>query len=134
MTDGFTYPTGIMFDVGAYAPSGLTWMYGPVDIGATAPGGDIRERVVPAELYHVILKEKRPAGAGPSRSGDSTAQKPPVPFGVPTPVGPSYPAAPLHMVVEQEPFEPEVTSCRLAVCPYGMDAGYEADDALPASP
>ena len=37
------------------------------------------------------------------------------PFGVPTPVGPSYPTAPLHIVeAPQLPFEPLVTSCRLA--------------------
>ena len=45
------------------------------------------------------------------------------PFGVPTPVGPSYPTAPLHIVVPHEPFDPVVTSCRLDVCPYASDAG-----------
>ena len=49
------------------------------------------------------------------------------PLGVPTPVGPSYPATPLHMIVAQFPFEPLVTSCRLAGesdwCPYRVEAG-----------
>jgi hypothetical protein len=46
------------------------------------------------------------------------------PFGVPTPVGPSYRTAPLHIVVPpHEPFDPVVTSWRLDVCAYAIDAG-----------
>ena len=40
----------------------------------------------------------------------SPMKKPVSPFGVPMPVGPSYPAAARQMVVGHEPFTPDVTS------------------------
>ena len=49
------------------------------------------------------------------------AQKAPVPFGVPRPVGPSQPVRALHhWVVGQVPLLPAVTSNRLAVWLYGV--------------
>ncbi len=67
-------------------------------------------------------KRARRGGAGPVRSSRpepgvirlgcrSSAQKAPVPFGVPRPVGPSQPTRALHhWEVEQLPLLPDVTS------------------------
>lgn len=41
---------------------------------------------------------------------DLRRQKAPMPFGVPMPVGPSYPTPALHKASPQLPLEPEVTS------------------------
>ena len=35
---------------------------------------------------------------------------PPSPFGLPNPLGPSYPVSAVHMIVAHEPFDPEIIS------------------------
>jgi hypothetical protein len=56
------------------------------------------------------------------RNRTVSTQKPPTPFGVPRPVGPSRPARAVHSCDgEQVPFEPEVTSKKVddESCVYG---------------
>src|SRR5262249_39414447 len=63
-------------------------------------------------------------GALPPPPPPPPAAKAVVPFGVPRPVGPSYPTMPVHKYEPlQEPFVPEVTSNSDDVCAYGYDDG-----------
>lgn len=70
---------------------------------ATWHVGDLTEPQLDAleEIVHKGLRESVAPGA----------QNPDVPFGVPSPVGPSYPAPAVQRYVPpQLPFEPDVTS------------------------
>jgi hypothetical protein len=54
-----------------------------------------------------------------------------MPFGVPRPVGPSYPVAALHIIVLHEPLLPVVTSCKLLLGEfrrYGTCAAFIDED------
>ena len=58
----------------------------------------------------------------------------PVPFGVPSPVGPSQPGAAVHSSDGQHvPLLPLVTSFRLPVFAYGHDDGLSVEPGVPAS-
>ncbi|MDT4974297.1 MAG: hypothetical protein QOG98_55, partial [Pseudonocardiales bacterium] len=60
-----------------------------------------------------------------SRSGTG-GQKLDVPFGVPSPLGPSQPVLDLvQAAVVEVPLEPVVTSLSPEVCAHVYDAGYE---------
>lgn len=86
-------------------------------------GGQIRHaqtpldtrRARPGVVTELVARDVR--RGSPATTG---GQNPPVPFGVPRPVGPSQPTRAVHSCDgEQEPLLPEVMSKKLLECVYG---------------
>jgi hypothetical protein len=77
----------------------------------------IKEGLPPAAEAAAPARVRR---RGPRRPTRAVAQKPPVPLGVPSPVGPSHPVRALHhWVVGQLPLLPDVTSKNELAWVYG---------------